>query len=89
MLQHEGMIQAYTALKKPLHCMKIDEICGATYNFGSAGIKYVKNNSYDIPSNSKLFFFCFKVCIFIVNMQKQQMPQSGLFHQIIKVPQLC
>ena len=37
-------MHTYTALqKKPLHCMKIDEIGLAVYNFGSVGVKCVIN----------------------------------------------
>ena len=36
--------------------MKIDEICGAAYNFESVGKKSVMNISYNISSQSKLSF---------------------------------
>ena len=41
--------------------MKFDEIGETAYDFGSAGIKFVMNISYDIPSKSKLSFFAFMV----------------------------
>ena len=68
---------------------KIPKISDVAYNFGSTGIKCVINVSHDIPSNSKLSFFFFKGMHFMVNMQKQQMSQSGHFPEIIEVSESC
>ena len=66
---------------KPLQCMKIDELEVAAYKFWSAGIRYVMNITYDIPSKSKLSFFCLKECNLVVNMHKKSeyLNHAGLF----------
>ena len=43
---------------------------------------------YDIPSKGKLSCVSGRA-ILVVNMQKQQASQSGLFLEIMKVPQSC
>ena len=69
--------------------MKIDEIGVAGYNFGSAGIKCVMNVSYDMPSQSKLFFLFQGLHLYDKLSKNNKCLNQGFFCEITKALRLC